>query len=205
MPTVAATTRNRMSASRGGKSGCRRAARMMIASTAAGTARPTPTITWLKEASAACVAGKVMLKHSRPSAPSSGGDAFHVSREVLLLALMNNDSSMTSPRAMAQAMAQATAQAPAQASPQASALAAVEDLVGSLPPGSKLPSYRDLQQRYRLSPATVQRLLAGLARRGLVVTRPGSGTFTAARRRTAGVADVSWQTPALGSRAGLGP
>ena len=90
-------------------------------------------------------------------------------------------------------------------SAQASALAAVEDLVGSLPPDSKLPSYRDLQQRYRLSPATVQRLLAGLARRGLVITRPGSGTFTAARRRITGVADVSWQTAALGSRAGLGP
>ena len=160
MPTVAATTRNRMSASRGGKSGCRRAARMMIASTAAGTARPTPTVTGLKDASAACVAGKVMLKHSTPSAPSSSGDAFHVSREVLLLALMSNDSSLASP----QATTQAPTQAMVRGSAQASALAAVEDLVGSLPPDSKLPSYRDLQQRYRLSPATVQRLLAGLAR-----------------------------------------
>ena len=78
-------------------------------------------------------------------------------------------------------------------------------MIGSLPPDSKLPSYRELQQRYRLSPATVQRILAALARRGLVVTRPGSGTFTAARRRAAPVADVSWQTLALGSRAGLGP
>ena len=89
---------------------------------------------------------------------------------------------------------------------QASALAAVERLIRSLPPDSRLPSYRVLQQRYRLSPATVQRLLATLARRGLVVTRPGSGTYTAAaRRRCAGVPDVSWQTLALGSRAGLGP
>jgi DNA-binding transcriptional MocR family regulator len=89
-------------------------------------------------------------------------------------------------------------------SSQVSAQAAVEDLIGSLPPDSKLPSYRDLQQRYRLSPATVQRILAVLARRGLVVTRPGSGTFTAPRRRAAPAADVSWQTLALGSRAGLG-
>jgi DNA-binding transcriptional MocR family regulator len=88
---------------------------------------------------------------------------------------------------------------------QASALAAVEDLVASLPTGSKLPSYRVLQQRYRLSPATVQRLLAVLAQRGLVMTRPGSGTFTAARRQSRGLPDVSWQTLALGSRAGLGP
>jgi DNA-binding transcriptional MocR family regulator len=80
----------------------------------------------------------------------------------------------------------------------------IEELVRSLPPGSKLPAYRELQQRYRLSPATVQRLLAGLARRGLVTTRPGSGTFTAARRPAGQSADVTWQTSALGSRPGLG-
>jgi hypothetical protein len=73
---------------------------------------------------------------------------------------MSNDSSLASP----QATTQAPTQAMVRGSAQASALAAVEDLVGSLPPDSKLPSYRDLQQRYRLSPATVQRLLAGLAR-----------------------------------------
>ncbi len=88
---------------------------------------------------------------------------------------------------------------------QHGALAALEQLVASLPADSKLPSYRELQQRYRLSPATVQRLLAGLARRGLVVTRPGSGTFTAARRPAPAASDLSWQTLALGSRAGLGP
>ena len=87
-----------------------------------------------------------------------------------------------------------------------SATAVIEALVTSLPPDSRLPSYRELQQRYRLSPATVQRMLADLGRRGLVVTRPGSGTFTAvARRGPAPVRDVSWQTLALGSRAGLGP
>ncbi len=48
-------------------------------------------------------------------------------------------------------------------------------------------------------------MLADLARRGLVETRPGSGTYTAARRFWAGhPADVSWQTMALGSRSGLG-
>jgi DNA-binding transcriptional MocR family regulator len=86
-----------------------------------------------------------------------------------------------------------------------SVLASVEALIGSLPPESKLPSYRELQQRYRLSPATVQRMLADLARRGLLVTRPGSGTFTAPRRAAGPGADLSWQTLALGSRAGLGP
>ena len=87
-----------------------------------------------------------------------------------------------------------------------SATDAVEALVSSLPPDSRLPSYRELQHRYRLSPATVQRMLADLGRRGLVVTRPGSVTFTpAARPGPAPVADVSWQTLALGSRPGLGP
>ena len=100
---------------------------------------------------------------------------------MLLLSLMNHDSS------------------------DGSALASIEALIGSLPPDSKLPSYRQLQQRYRLSPATVQRMLADLARRGLLVTRPGSGTFTAPRRAARPPADLSWQTLALGSRAGLGP
>jgi DNA-binding transcriptional MocR family regulator len=81
----------------------------------------------------------------------------------------------------------------------------LEDLIGSLPPNTRLPSYRELQQRYRLSPATVQRLLADLSRRGLLVTRQGSGTYTVPRRLAAVAPDVSWQTLALGSRPGLGP
>ncbi len=85
------------------------------------------------------------------------------------------------------------------------AQASLETLIRDLPPDSKLPSYRQLQQRYQLGPATVQRLLAELARRGLLVTRPGSGTFTAPRRAARPAADLSWQTLALGSRAGLGP
>jgi DNA-binding transcriptional MocR family regulator len=85
------------------------------------------------------------------------------------------------------------------------AQARLETLISDLPPETRLPSYRQLQQRYRLSPATVQRLLAEMGRRGLLVTRPGSGTFTAPRRPSRRSADLSWQTLALGSRAGLGP
>ena len=77
-------------------------------------------------------------------------------------------------------------------------------VVGSLPPIVWLPPTGKLQQRYRLSPATVQRMLAELARRGLVVTRPGSGTYTAPRRIATAPIDVSWQTLAIGSRASLG-
>ncbi len=85
------------------------------------------------------------------------------------------------------------------------AQARIETLIRDLPPDTRLPSYRQLQQRYRLSPATVQRLLADMGRRGLLVTRPGSGTFTAPRRASRRPADLSWQTLTLGSRVGLGP
>jgi DNA-binding transcriptional MocR family regulator len=85
-----------------------------------------------------------------------------------------------------------------------SAQVSLEQLIRDLPPDSKLPSYRVLQQRYQLGPSTVQRLLAELARRGLLVTRPGSGTYTASRRPARRAADLSWQTLAVGSRAGLG-
>src|ERR1700722_4033107 len=179
-PTASATTAIRGSRARGGSSGWRRARSTTTARRAAGTARPAPTRTGPNARSAATVAGNVMLKHATPVAPRSSGDAFLDSTEVLLLSFMNNDSS--------------TGQA---------AQAVIEDLVSSLPAGSKLPSYRDLQQRYRLSPATAPRLAADLARRGLVVTRPGSGTFTAARRAAARPADVGWQTLALGTRPSL--
>jgi DNA-binding transcriptional MocR family regulator len=90
-------------------------------------------------------------------------------------------------------------------STEGQAQARLEALIRDLPPDTRLPSYRQLQQRYRLSPATVQRILADMARRGLLVTRPGSGTFTAPRRAPRKAADLSWQTLTLGSRAGLGP
>lgn len=121
-----------------------------------------------------------------PRVPSASGPAcgsataFAGSAEVLLLSLMNDDSNSS--------LAQT----------------GLERLIEALPPESRLPSYRELQQRYRLGPATVRRVLADLTRRGLVETRPGSGTYTAPRRVATGPADVTWQTLALGTRAGLG-
>src|SRR5713226_4201889 len=153
------------------------------------TERPTPTATGLNAASAALVAGNVTLKQATPMAPSARGAAFLPTTEVLLLTLMNDDSSSAVVASRIEGLIQS-----------------IEGLIQSMPPGSRLPSYRQLQQRYRLSPATVQRMLADLSRRGLVVTRPGSGTYTAgARPSPAPVPDVSWQTLALGSRSGLGP
>ncbi|HKO92879.1 MAG TPA: GntR family transcriptional regulator, partial [Polyangiaceae bacterium] len=50
-------------------------------------------------------------------------------------------------------------------------------------PGSALPSVRELVTELGVSPVTVSRALAELARQGVVVTRPGAGTFIAERPR----------------------
>lgn len=78
----------------------------------------------------------------------------------------------------------------------------IEALARTAPEGTRLPSTRELQRRHRVGPATVQRAVADLARRGLVRTRPGEGTFVAARPPAiadgASVVDHGWQTPVLG-------
>ncbi|MBL7494999.1 PLP-dependent aminotransferase family protein [Frankia sp. CNm7] len=64
--------------------------------------------------------------------------------------------------------------------------------------GARLPSTRDLQHQLGVGPVTVQRALARLVTEGVLVTRPGAGTFVAARR-TARVGDTDWQQVALGA------
>lgn len=71
----------------------------------------------------------------------------------------------------------------------------------ALPPGSRLPSVRELMARHRASPVTVQRALSRLAGEGLVVPRPGRGTFVAEKRVAADRApDLGWQEVALADR-----
>ncbi|NUL23049.1 aminotransferase-like domain-containing protein [Streptomyces lunaelactis] len=73
-------------------------------------------------------------------------------------------------------------------------------------PGGKLPSSRALVERYRVSPVTVSRALAQLAAEGLVVTRPGAGTFRAQPRTDATPpGDTSWQEVALSADAATEP
>ncbi|MFG1681808.1 PLP-dependent aminotransferase family protein [Nonomuraea sp. NPDC049269] len=75
-------------------------------------------------------------------------------------------------------------------------------LLSGMAPGDRLPSSRDLVQRYRVGPVTVSQAIAALAAEGAVITRPGSGTFVAPRaRKGAAVADTAWQTVALTDRA----
>ncbi|MBR7827841.1 PLP-dependent aminotransferase family protein [Actinospica sp. MGRD01-02] len=83
-----------------------------------------------------------------------------------------------------------------------SVIASLKRLLAQLSPGDKLPSSRDLVARHGVSPVTVSRAIAQLAAEGLVVTRPGAGSYVAARSTPAraGRADTSWQTVALAGR-----
>ncbi|WP_433615588.1 PLP-dependent aminotransferase family protein [Dactylosporangium sp. CA-139114] len=69
------------------------------------------------------------------------------------------------------------------------------------PPGSRLPTVRELTARHQASPITVSRAIRALAAEGLLDTQPGRGTFVAARAAAAVPApDLSWQSIALGPR-----
>ena len=57
---------------------------------------------------------------------------------------------------------------------------ALRDLAATLPEGARLPSVRELMREHGASPVTVQRAIATLSAEGLVVPRPGRGTFVAA-------------------------
>jgi DNA-binding transcriptional MocR family regulator len=74
--------------------------------------------------------------------------------------------------------------------------------VRRLAPGARLPSTRALTGRHRVSPVTVSRAIALLVREGLIVSRPGAGTFVAPRSAPSGggTRDLSWQSVALGER-----
>jgi DNA-binding transcriptional MocR family regulator len=67
-------------------------------------------------------------------------------------------------------------------------------------PGARLPSVRALMERLGASPVTIERALAELVREGLIVTKPGAGTFVAPRaaRVAAAPTDLAWQAVALG-------
>jgi DNA-binding transcriptional MocR family regulator len=68
-------------------------------------------------------------------------------------------------------------------------------------PGDRMPSVRELMRRHGAGPATVQRAVHLLVRRGVLDARPGRGTFVAAQRPPATRApDHAWQTVALGAR-----
>ncbi|MCA1690172.1 MAG: GntR family transcriptional regulator, partial [Actinobacteria bacterium] len=78
----------------------------------------------------------------------------------------------------------------------------LRDRARAMRPGERLPSTREISARHRVSPVTVSRALAALRTEGVLITRPGSGTYVA-ESRPAGPPDgldTSWQTVALGDR-----
>ena len=52
-------------------------------------------------------------------------------------------------------------------------------LMGIYPPGSVLPSLRELSVSLGINPNTIQKSYAELIRRGIIIPSPGSGTFVA--------------------------
>ncbi len=70
-------------------------------------------------------------------------------------------------------------------------------MVSGLPPGTRLPSTRQLGRTTGAGPVTVQRAVAALVAEGRIETRPGVGNFAAAPRPTRR-RDVGWQAAALG-------
>jgi len=60
---------------------------------------------------------------------------------------------------------------------------------GRLPPGSRLPSVRELAERLEVSPVTVSNVFRTLRERELIETVPGSGTFVARAHPTEAAAD----------------
>jgi DNA-binding transcriptional MocR family regulator len=81
--------------------------------------------------------------------------------------------------------------------------------IRALRPGDRLPSSRHLVDEHRVSPVTVSRALSTLVVEGLIVTRPGAGTFVAQPSAPRAPADHSWQTVVLADRSidagGLSP
>ena len=80
--------------------------------------------------------------------------------------------------------------------------AALRERALAMRPGERLASTREISAHHRVSPVTVSRALAELRAEGVLVTRPGSGTYVAARRPAGppDELDTSWQAVALGDR-----
>jgi len=84
---------------------------------------------------------------------------------------------------------------------RASVIQALREEATRAGPGGRLPSVRALMERFGSSPVTVERALSELVREGVVVTKPGAGTFAAPRsvpQLPAVSADLAWQAVALG-------
>jgi DNA-binding transcriptional MocR family regulator len=81
-------------------------------------------------------------------------------------------------------------------------LEALRREIASLGPGTQLPSVRELSRRHQASPVTVSAAVGTLAAEGVVLPRPGCGTFVAERADPERVLpDYDWQALSLGPAA----
>ncbi|WP_424185813.1 PLP-dependent aminotransferase family protein [Actinokineospora sp. G85] len=82
-----------------------------------------------------------------------------------------------------------------------SSAAALADIlaeeIDAFPAGTRIETHRQLVRRFGVSATTVSQALALLIQRGLVVARPGAGTFRGETRPPARAGDTSWQEAAL--------
>ena len=181
--TPAATTASRTSCRRPGR-GARTSARYAHASRPAIAARPKAISHGSNPSRASFVAGNENENAMMPTHPSASP------------AVRRSPFPVTGCRAVA---------LPRTLMPDGNTAAAVikelEAAAAAGRPGDRLPSVRELMQRHGAGPATVQRAVHRLVRRGVVDARPGRGTFVAAAPAVAAAApDHGWQTVALGAR-----
>ncbi|ABP53115.1 transcriptional regulator, GntR family [Salinispora tropica CNB-440] len=74
---------------------------------------------------------------------------------------------------------------------------AMAEEIEALPEGTRIATHRELVKRFSASGTTVSAALALLTQRGLIVSRPGAGTYRTADRRVTPTGDTSWQESAL--------
>jgi DNA-binding transcriptional MocR family regulator len=75
---------------------------------------------------------------------------------------------------------------------------ALRRLAAAAAPGTQLPSVRELVAQHRVSPVTVHRVLHALSLEGILMTRPGAGTFVASHPAPRREGRFDWQAISLG-------
>jgi DNA-binding transcriptional MocR family regulator len=145
------------------------------------TARPNDTNSTPNSRTATRVTGSETLKHTTPTNPSSSPRASFLDAIALSEVATHND----------------IAHAPDDATTLVDAYLRGRCAKGRA--GDRLPAVRALQERFHVSPITVQRVVRKLVMEGLAVTRPGDGTFIGRESSAAPPPiDHTWQMVVLG-------
>jgi DNA-binding transcriptional MocR family regulator len=77
--------------------------------------------------------------------------------------------------------------------------------IEALPAGARISTHRELVRRFGVSATTVAHALASLTQRGLISSRPGSGTYRTETHALARPGDTSWQEAVLEASAHILP